>query len=856
MTWTYGSCATYAFLSWHCRVAIHVPIIMEGSEEPTEGVSSLRSRFENLNTLRPPTEDQDGRKLSLDIPRDISAQRKHRASPPKQRPLSMISFSPRQRSPPKFKVDSPGSPPKTFSARMPGLSSNKSPFMSPIAPSPELTSPQIGGVKPKTSQSSIPPPVNRAGKPKVPMPSQHKPQTPARTGLGLDLDSNVMDETRISPFSTPPSSAENTPSEPVLPPPVNEATKPRQHSHTSTRTSYFPSPTMHQFSRERYPEHPNRGLARSPTVPIQNSRQFGSVATPPRYDHQPNLPPRREGTTSGRTSPVRQPRIPARRSEDMLRRSSTLGSRTDSTFAPPPKRIPQSALTLGFNGATSTSPIIPQKPSPPAVPAARRSLDTRRSTPPPAVNMSISRTNSVPRADDYEDPSPTPIGGAIPIASDFPDSSQANRRPPYFDHRPWEIATGYDTRLSAVCGDYVCTAGYVTRVWSISTGDCLLNLTHGESVKVTALAWKPATDVADEGKRLWLGTNVGDIHEVDVAAKVIVHSRPNAHPRREIVKMYRHASELWTLDDEGNLHVWRRGANGQISLDANHHSFRVPRGHSFSIAVGDELWIANGKDIRVFRPAASSDGAFQVLQRPLCQATAGPVTCGATISSRPDEVYFGHADGKVSVYSKRDFSCLGLISVSLYKISAMAGVGRYLWAGYNTGFAYVYDTSKTPWLVRKDWRAHDSPFCCLVTDQSSIWKMDRLQVISLGTDNLLKIWDGMLEEDWLESQLQKYDEEFCTFREMTAAVMTWNAGASKPTYLKADSRDNNFFRDYLSSYNPPDIFVFGFQELVDLEDKKVTASKRTPLTVSLMLANILQKASSRARRRTHPNRST
>ena len=60
-------------------------------------------------------------------------------------------------------------------------------------------------------------------------------------------------------------------------------------------------------------------------------------------------------------------------------------------------------------------------------------------------------------------------------------------------------------------------------------------------------------------------------------------------------------------------------------------------------------------------------------------------------------------------------------------------------------------------------------------------------------------------------------------REITAAVLTWNAGATKPGYLQHTKEDDNFFREYLSGRDPPDVFVFGFQELVDLEDKKVTA---------------------------------
>jgi hypothetical protein len=68
--------------------------------------------------------------------------------------------------------------------------------------------------------------------------------------------------------------------------------------------------------------------------------------------------------------------------------------------------------------------------------------------------------------------------------------------------------------------------------------------------------------------------------------------------------------------------------------------------------------------------------------------------------------------------------------------------------------------------------------------------------------------------------MQQNDFEYCDFREVSTLVMTWNAGASKPTHLRQE-QERNFFRDLLQT--PPDLLVFGFQELVDLEDKKVTA---------------------------------
>ena len=55
-------------------------------------------------------------------------------------------------------------------------------------------------------------------------------------------------------------------------------------------------------------------------------------------------------------------------------------------------------------------------------------------------------------------------------------------------------------------------------------------------------------------------------------------------------------------------------------------------------------------------------------------------------------------------------------------------------------------------------------------------------------------------------------------------MVTWNAGATTPASLRHEDKNDNFFREVIEANDPPDILVFGFQELVDLDDKKLTAS--------------------------------
>lgn len=311
------------------------------------------------------------------------------------------------------------------------------------------------------------------------------------------------------------------------------------------------------------------------------------------------------------------------------------------------------------------------------------------------------------------------------------------------------IPTGYETKLFAICGDYICTTGYVTNVWNVLSGRLLMSQSHGDTVKATALAFRPAKDVEHEGQRFWLGTNTGEMHEIDIPTQSVVFTKTNAHARSHVVKIFRYASEMWSLDDEGKLHIWPADDTGSPSLQQTPLTFRLPRGHTFSIVSGSQLWIAFAKELRVYNRTTDHNYFQLMTDSPLSQLNVGDVTSGAIVSSQPDRMYFGHTDGKVTIYSKKGFECLGVVNVSVYKISSLVGVGENLWAGYSTGMIYVYDTKCTPWKVLKDWKAHDKPIAGIIADRTSIWKLDRFQVASLGTDSMLRIWDGLLKNDWL-----------------------------------------------------------------------------------------------------------
>lgn len=416
-------------------------------------------------------------------------------------------------------------------------------------------------------------------------------------------------------------------------------------------------------------------------------------------------------------------------------------------------------------------------------------------------------TSSMPA--DASLPASSGLGSAKPIStskidsgthvSTYPDSTNTNRRPPFVKKGCYEILTKYDPRAFDVCGDYICASGQLTRVWSLLDGEIIMSLAHTEGVKATSVIFKPAAKPQEEGTRLWIGTNMGEIMEVEVATHSIQVSKGSVHGRNEVIRMFRHHNELWTLDDGGTLLVWGPDEDMVPNLGRNPtQSYKVPRSHSFSMVVGAELWHATGKEIRILAPTLDGRSQFQVLIRPLVAEGAGEVTSGTIVRSQPGKVFLGHSDGKISIWSSEDYSCHGVLSITSWKISALIGVGRFIWAGYNTGKICVYDIETTPWTIKKEWQAHENPIIKLKLDAASSYRIDRLQVASLGADNKLRVWDGLLQDDWLEDDMKAKDSKYCEYEEIGALIMTWNAGASTPHSLRYSGNDANFSLNFCS----------------------------------------------------------
>ncbi|KAF5674208.1 inositol polyphosphate 5-phosphatase [Fusarium heterosporum] len=762
----------------------------------------------------------------------------HLQQPPATAPLPAVTVLPPQ-SPPKNRVSALGvgdsSPfvnPDAITApstptgggrsfKIPSRSLNTSPSAN------VALSPRPGGSRPPS-----PPPPRRSGElnrtlnPKIapppPAPRNEKalipaPKSGAVSAATVVHRSNISQEN--SPFNSPPSSVGSGGD---TPPQLPTRPRPQSHIEQSSRPrsvviGFDPPPVHPTVSSIRKDREEASGLSRGHITPqITGESRPALPARPGNFDIPPRPPPL--SNSNNAMPPPPRPQRPA---------VTTAVKAVDSPpTAPPPKRVV----------STPTSQQSQQQLTAPTR-AHGRSMTIDRASDRTPAEFRIAPTPIGPPAIASAPPKSiqsTPVVAArvapqtepIHHVTTYPEAANTNRRPPFSKHGTYEISTKYDARSFDVCGQFICASGHMTRVWSLIDGEQCMSLQHTEGVKATAVSFKPAADPREEGKRIWIGTNTGDLMEVEVATHAITSSRANVHGRYEVIKIYRHWNEIWTLDESGTLLVWGPDETAVANVAGNPtQSFKVPKGHTHSMVIGDQLWHATGKEIRVFAPTVDGRTQFQVLVRPLVADNAGEVTSGTLVKSHPDMAFFGHVDGKVTIYNTKNFACVTMLNISTWKINSLASAGSYIWAAYNTGKICVYDVEEAPWVILKEWQGHDNPIMKMAADPSSSYFLDRQQIITLGADNKIKIWDGLLEDDFLEDSMKSKDTQYCDFDEVRALFLTWNAGASTPSSLRHSGGDATFFQDLVQSSGSPDVLVFGFQELVDLEDKKLTAKR-------------------------------
>jgi hypothetical protein len=131
----------------------------------------------------------------------------------------------------------------------------------------------------------------------------------------------------------------------------------------------------------------------------------------------------------------------------------------------------------------------------------------------------------------------------------------------------------------------------------------------------------------------------------------------------------------------------------------------------------------------------------------------GAVTSGTIVPSQPHYVYLGHEGGYISLWTNASDGfpqCVDVMKVSVSDVLSLEGVNRRLWAGGRKGMISAYDVSVRPWVVTNSWNAHgELPVMRLSVDCYGINRTGRLRVVSVGRDERIRFWDGLLGVEWI-----------------------------------------------------------------------------------------------------------
>jgi WD40 repeat protein len=277
------------------------------------------------------------------------------------------------------------------------------------------------------------------------------------------------------------------------------------------------------------------------------------------------------------------------------------------------------------------------------------------------------------------------------------------------------------------------------------------------------MEFRPTAVKDDRGALLWIGTKEGHLLEIDIRTGRVVAAKHIAHPH-PVTYIFRYGRSMITMDEGGKTLIFSPGENGEdISLVYTQpRVVRTTEKQEFAKLIDGKLWTSTRTEhhlhghhklpiIRVydiFNPAAATGRSLIPTEH------VGSITSATIIPSQQDFVYVGHEEGYVSIWSLRTDDgipkCIEVTRVATSDVLCLEGVNDKLWAGARNGMISVFDVTPKPWLVTNSWNAHPGlPVLKLGVNYSAIEKNGKLCVISIGRDECLRLWDGLLGVAWI-----------------------------------------------------------------------------------------------------------
>ncbi|KAG8947913.1 hypothetical protein FRC03_000891 [Tulasnella sp. 419] len=468
---------------------------------------------------------------------------------------------------------------------------------------------------------------------------------------------------------------------------------------------------------------------------------------------------------------------------------------------------------------------------------------------------------------------------------DLPDSSDFNRKPPVvasLSTSPGFPAIPLHAQHSvyAIAGDIVCVAASSLKIYILSyiAGAHHSKYHHHVEIKdtglesrvkdnrITAIEFRPGSfqkgkGRADEqeGRYLWCGSKDGHLWEVDVYSGEVVRIRSAAHGAA-VTHILRHNNYMVTMDESGKALVFGEELvnqaqpedSGELAmmglLSSTPRIFRIANEQGFAKILYGKLWTSNGSGHGSLGAGGSGVGldigGTGIYHGSNSQVRGATIRVYDIFAPKPPLSSSGSSTSSLGRDSSVSLSTTTLPppSSSLFMSSKSGtilqtdiGVGAVtsgctlatqpgvVYIGHEGGYVTVWDVHV------KTSRSDTSLF--VLENKEPV---GRLVVASVGRDDCMRFWDGLLGSDWIEGEVRKQEASYCTFRHVNVIICTWNVDAAKPEALtpcgigsdhkaRTNEANINFLEDVLKSVDRPDILVFGFQELIDLESRKLTA---------------------------------
>lgn len=606
---------------------------------------------------------------------------------------------------------------------------------------------------------------------------------------------------------------------------------------TFTANSLRPSPTP------TYPPPSTSVYASTPTP--------ASMSMPPQAVHPQPLP---VGPSTTEPIPIRQSNMNASGNlSDVSSRLQSLSVGSDSTMGPNSAPMPA--------------------PPPPPVRQGTESKD-------------LSDTQTVPSimsSDEEEEEEEE-----IPMtATNLPDLTHVNRAPPVLDpprHVPFNAsisaATIFRDQIAVVTHDKIRVlqvrpgAQFDKTVSDPSTERIIPQaLQHhallgtpqhpsatSRDIRALSLTFCPPIivdgQVYPEGRFVWYGTYQGHIGQIDTAKGQVTHVRVHVH-KSPIILLERLGHSIICVDDSGKVSLWSNRTEPHCLITSTPEMMRIdlPKQSHVSLA-GALLWVCTvalaprmpGRQpqktlyVRCYSPLTDKR-PFNMMLRPgeyvLTDINGlGGVTCSAFIPSTPNHVYFGHDSGHISVWTTQG-QCVDQVPVHSEPIVSMTGVFNALWTGSRSGKMKVNIPGESLRDIVKLWPGHRGTVTHVLFDgYGQQYIADEPVVCTVGEDNYAKFWDATLTSDWLSNEVSRSAEIYSKSHSLRVLSMTYNLAAASPEDIFGLVDNMGLFQRILRSscasqttqdgksvMLTPDVIVFAFQELIDLEDKRMTAKR-------------------------------